>query len=380
MTGIRILTGARNIGSRTLRSFPAKAITISSFVKPPTILWKNNSSTVRALGKGAAVITVGAAASLYHEMTAGHVSPTTSSTLPVAAAIGYQAALGLLGGVADFMVGEENTNRIGLKTHAQSQVIAHDQRQRMAQFEGSRHVVAVNAVCDEHGIPLSATIADLFILHHKVNPEIGSPLDSAFEQLIIEKFQEEFDQGMSYTNAVVGADQDLTQFAAETNQRKLNSVSAVGVGAHTSFHMLKEFMYKFKMALADPTMIKREMHGLIEERYSDKYQTEVEAHKQKITQALSNVRSTIREHRDLGVYKRHSEVENNERDGLIKKASEAFKNTSEKQAKRDIKTTKSFKELMQAGRSEASAKHQHDKVSNQTYGNNEDENNRCGPR
>lgn len=356
MTGTRILTGARIIGSRTLRSFQTEAVTLPSFAKPPSINWGSTNSAIRSLGTGVAVVAAGAAATLYHEYTAGYASPTVSSTLPIASAIGYQAVLGIVGGVSDFIIGEENTNRIGLKTDAQSQVVTHVQRQRMAKLQGARHVVGVNTVCDDHGIPLSATIADLFILHHEVNPEIGSPLDSAFEQLIIDKFQEEFDEGMSYTDAVKGADQDLSQFAVETNQKKLNSVSAVGVGAHTSFQMLKEFMYKFKTALADPTRVKREMHGLIEERYSEQYQTEVEAHKQQITQALSGVRSTIREHRDRGVYERHSEVENNERDNLIKKTSEAFKKTPEERIERHVETTLSFRERMQAGRAEASPK------------------------
>jgi len=311
MAGIRVLTAVRNVAPSAMRAFKTTAVTVKSVVRAPPVSWGGGNQKVMSLGAGAAAVTVGAAATLYHEHTAAHMAPTASSTVPVATAIGYQAALGILGGVVDVSFGTEHTDRLGLTTNAQSQFVVHDQRQRMAQLEGSRHVVGVNAVCDEHGIPLSATIADLFILHHEVNPEIGSPLDSAFEQLIIEKFQEEFDEGMSHTNAVIGVDQELKDFAAETNQRKLNSVSAVGVGAHASFHMLKEFMHKFKVALIDPTRVKREMYDSRTENYSQKYQAEVEAHKEQITQALSEVRSTIREHRSSGVYERHSVDENN---------------------------------------------------------------------
>ena len=354
MTGTRVLTAAKNMGSRTMRSFRTEAVTVESIVKLPMIHWNSGHSTIKALGVGAAVMTVGVAATLYHEQIAPHVAPTASSTIPVAAAIGYQAIVGLLGGAIDISLGKENSNRVGLTTAAQSQPVTHKQRQRMAKLEGARHVIGVNTVCDEHGIPLSATIADLFILHHDVNPKIGSPLDSAFEQLIIDKFQEEFDEGILYTDAVVGADNNLAQFAAETNQRKLNSVSAVGVGAHTSFRMLKEFMHKFKTTMMDPTRVKREMHGLIEENYSEKYQAEVDVHKEQITQVLSGIRKTIREHRDSGVYERHTVDENNERDRLIKKVSEAFMKIPEERGECNIKTTMSFRGRMQAGRIETS--------------------------
>ncbi|MDF1683067.1 MAG: hypothetical protein P1U36_00270 [Legionellaceae bacterium] len=354
MTGTRVLTAVRSVGPSAMRAFKSEAVAVKSVFKSSPVNWFGGEQKIMSLGAGAVAVTVGAAATLYHEYTSGHVTPTASSTVDVATAIGYQAVLGILGGVMDVSLGTENTDKLGLTTHAQSQVVAHDQRQRMSKLEGARHVVGVNAVCDEHGIPLSATIADLFILHHEVNPDIGSSLDSAFEQLIIEKFQEEFDEGMSYTHAVIGADHDLAQFAAETNQRKLNSVSAVGVGAHTSFHMLKEFMHKFKVALVEPARAKQEMYGLIKEKYSEQYQADVEAHKGQITQALSEVRRTIREHRDSGTYERHSEDENNERDSLIKKSSEGLVNTLEERVASNIKTTISFMERMQAGRDEGS--------------------------
>lgn len=375
MQGTRVLQAARQVGPRVMNAFRTEAVTAKA-LRPSPVSWGSKKNKVLTGIATAALVGGTASAMIYnHEKNAGPHTPTASSTVGVATDIAYEASFGIAGGMMDSVAGQDITNEIGLGTQAQTQKVSHDQRQRMAKLEGARHVVGVNAVCDTHGIPLSATIADLFILHHEVNPEIGSPLDSAFEQLIIEKFREEFNEGMSVENAEIGVDRNLDQFSVETNQRKLNSVSAVGVGAHSSFQGLKEFLHKFKEALKDPTRAKRAMYSPDVKDYSEEYETALDTHKAHITQALTDVRSTIRDHRDAGVYSRHTEDENNERDNLIKEQAKTFMAApkenvapvTEQKAASNMAKTMSFKERMQAGRAAASPTETQDKKQDDTY-------------
>ncbi len=327
-------------------SFGMQTTKIQGTANPPIVSWRgtqDNQWQKSAMFIGV-LVTAGAGA-VYHEFTAeGHV-PTTTSTAPVGSKIAREATLGIF----------------GFPTPAQSQEVKHPQRQRMSQIK-SPEVRGVNAVCDEEGIPLEAQIADIFIMHDKLSPEIGSPLDSAFEHAIIKQFKKEFDEGMTEGQAIAGVEQSLAAYEASNELRRRNSVSAIGVAAHSSYQKSKETTYKAKMAAKHPERTSKVQYTSHKDTFSEDYQRDVEFYREKIEGYIADIEAKIEENRAAGMYledRPNGPDEIRDRDNFVTSACNEIKSiakdyeSSKKTTKSNIQTTRSFKAQAETLRSDA---------------------------
>ncbi|MDF1678642.1 MAG: hypothetical protein P1U32_08125 [Legionellaceae bacterium] len=335
---------------------------------PPSVAWRGTQDSQwkkQTMFLGGILIGVGATTA-YHEFSAeGHV-PTATSTAPIGSKIAREAGLGIL----------------GVPTPAQSQQVKHPQRQRMAQIK-SREVRGVNAVCDEEGIPLEAQIADIFIMHDKIKPEAGSPLDSAFEYAIIKKFKQEFAEGMAEGEAIAGVEQTLATYEASNALRRKNSVSAIGVGAHSSYQKSKETAYKAKMAAKYPERTSKARNSLYhdEDAFSEEYQRDVEFYQKQIEESIADIERRIEENRAAGMYigdEHNGPAEIHDRDDFVSFACTEMESivseheSSKEVAKSNIQTTKDFKAQAQSLRSDAqsTSEAQKDNKEDETPDNN----------
>lgn len=177
--------------------------------------------------------------------------------------------------------------------------IKDDQRKRIEENSPPPHIANVNNVCDAHGIPLTEKLANLFIMQYSVHPAEGSPMDAAFEFLIIENFYEELIIGLQgkNQNEIDSFKQQLTvnlkeKIGDKANEgeieRRINSFNAVGVAAHTAFNLAKIFTNRLSNAGPDATNRERlpSSNSSNSSNSSEKYHQDCENYKQLINEAI----------------------------------------------------------------------------------------------
>ena len=167
-------------------------------------------------------------------------------------------------------------------------------------------------------------LADLFILHHQVAPEPGSPLDIAFEREIIKLFKREFELGMKESDVLKSIEAKLDNSETVVTQRKLNSFNAIGVGAHWFYSNQKAFIYRLKNAALNAGKLKDELHSGDSMSNFEKYEADVEAYQTQIRTSLDEIELHIEQKRDNDVYKNNVKMEHSDRNRYIEETALEF--------------------------------------------------------
>ena len=283
-----------------LRAFTPKTVIMG--LSAPRIAFKTPVTKTKILVGGVAM---GLGVLGYHEFSAAEHTPTASSLIVPILGIMLHASSGLA--------------KIEIKP---SDGFSHPNRARLR--DTPTHVSNVNIFCDEQGIPLDTILADLFLLHDQVKPEIGSALDMAFEREIISLFKKEFDEGMQSKDILKSIEEKLDDFGYASAQRKLNSFNAVGVGAHSFFSANKAFIYRLKTAALNASIIKDQLFSSDSMSSLEKYESDVETYQTQIRAHLDELESHIEQKRDNDIYKNDIKMEHSDRKRYIEKIASEF--------------------------------------------------------
>ena len=197
----------------------------------------------------------------------------------------------------------------------------------------------VNRACANQKIPLAAQLADLFLLQHSVKAPAGSACDYAFEALIIDFFQKEYDAGMRKDDLFDENSRALTENGhpelSDELRNKINAYNRVGTVAHGIYRTQKSVFFNLSNYGSMP------VHN---ERYAPNNDiasrlafnnAQIEPHIKKITEAIQQIENKVLEKRNGMGWKPNCPDEIAFRDGLVAILADEIKAISAIPSKQD---------------------------------------------
>lgn len=212
----------------------------------------------------------------------------------------------------------------GIKTYSEESHVSDLHRKRLARNQFLPvEVKNVNDVCDQYGIPLTEELADLFILHHAVNPVAGSPCDASFEAMIKNKFDEECSMGFSSQDASkISADMSIKErqgiFLSDQRNQEIKAYNKAGYISHSLYQAAKKF--KFSLVAYGPSPVHKERYMLNDNlTYPCQafFNQEFEIYIFPIEHALKNIKLQVEHERELKGWEPYCQEENDFRDALV---------------------------------------------------------------
>lgn len=182
-----------------------------------------------------------------------------------------------------------------------------EQRNRLKDVSAEVH--NVNSVCAEQDIPLTETLADLFILHHAVNPIKGSSLDLAFEAEIINEFKKELESGLTKSES------DMINAMILEKEKKINTFSSIGAGSHHLYSTLKKFAYRLQEGFKLGSPVHRER---FDKTYFDTHNEKIEILRKEIRSMLNDTNEECKKNSVNGPYSLNSLDASNKKNSILK--------------------------------------------------------------
>ena len=197
----------------------------------------------------------------------------------------------------------------------------------------------VTGACAEAGIPLAATLADLFLLQHQVKPPKGSPCDYAFETMIIRFFQKECDGGMRRDNLLFENSKALVENGhpelCDELRDKINAFNKVGMIAHRIYRTQKNIFFNLLNYGAMPVHQERYSRGDDLTAQQNLNSKQIERYIEKITVSVEHIEKEVLKARNSMGWEPHSVAEIQFRDGLISVLSDQIKAMNDDQSKQE---------------------------------------------